>query len=282
MGKTKTVLITDTKSEQKSGKEAYEEKMRKKQEALKKEEAEKKKVSGLGLKGGERIKIIGSETTEPTPSAEKIEEEVKNVKKKVKVRGKKYQENKSKIDRDKLYPLPEAVKTVKETSYSKFDGTMEVHIVVKKTGLSASIDLPYSTGKTKKIEIASDKTINQLKKISEGKGSKLDFDILLATADMMPKLVKFAKILGPKGLMPNPKSGTLIKSTKEADKFKGNSVQIKTEKDSPIIHTVIGKVSQKDEELTKNLEAVFDGIGKKQIQKAYLKSTMSPSVKLAI
>jgi len=88
--------------------------------------------------------------------------------------------------------------------------------------------------------------------------------------------------------MPNPKTGTLIKNVKEADlsaqagKFSGNSTMIKTQKDAPVIHTVIGKVSQKDEEIAANTKVILDAIGTKQILKAYMKSTMSPSVKLSV
>ena len=114
------------------------------------------------------------------------------------------------------------------------------------------------------------------------KDGKIDFDVLLATAEMMPKLVPYAKLLGPKGLMPNPKNGTLIKSKKEAKKFGGNTMTIKAEKAEPVIHTTFGKVSQKPKELEENLETILKAIGKKQIVKAYIKSTMSPSVKIAL
>jgi large subunit ribosomal protein L1 len=126
-------------------------------------------------------------------------------------------------------------------------------LVVKKPGLSAQITLPFSAGRTKKVEVANDKTIEKLQT------GKVDFDILLATADMMPKLVPFARVLGPKGLMPNPKNGTLIKSLKEAEKFSGNSVSLKTEKDKPLVHTTVGKLSQKDDELIKNTETILNG-----------------------
>ncbi len=107
--------------------------------------------------------------------------------------------------------------------------------------------------------------------------------MLLATADMMPKLVPFAKVLGPKGLMPNPKNGTLVKSAKDAEKFGGNSISLKTEREAPLMHTSFGKVSQKDSELKENLEAILKALGgSKQIIKGYIKSTMSPAVKISV
>ncbi len=277
MGKTKTALIGETPVEQKSGKEAYEERMKKKEAAAAKAISDKKeKVRAPGLGGGQRVvaieagPIITEEATIPEAEGEK-----KKVKK-IKVRGKKYQESYKKIDKSKNYPLSEAIKLVKNSSYSKFDGTLELHILVRKVGLSENVVLPHFAAKEKKVEIADEKTVEKLKT------GKIDFDVLLATADMMPKLVPFAKMLGPKGLMPNPKTGTLIKSAKDAEKFSGNSTLIKTQKDAPVVHTVVGKVSQKDEELAENTKVILDAIGSKQILKAYMKSTMSPSVKLAI
>ncbi|MEK7168907.1 MAG: 50S ribosomal protein L1, partial [Patescibacteria group bacterium] len=91
------------------------------------------------------------------------------------------------------------------------------------------------------------------------------------------------RLLGPKGLMPNPKNGTVIKSEKDADKFKGNLITLKTERDAALIHTSFGKVSQKTEELVKNTEVILNALGgSKTITRAFMKSTMSPSVKLAI
>ncbi len=241
-----------------------------------KKKEETKKVHLAGLKGGQRVKEVSMEET-PTPETVEEKREKQEKKQKAeKVRGKKYKEAKAKIDTTKLYTLPEAIKLIKDMAKTKFDQTLELHLIVKKTGMSVNVNLPYSGGKVKKVEVASDETI---KKLESG---KFDFDVLLATAEFMPKLVKFAKILGPKGLMPNPKNGTLIKSAEDAKKFSGNTKQIKTEKEAPLIHTSFGKLSQEDKELVANANAILEGVGVKQIIRAYMKSTMSPSVKIAL
>lgn len=277
MGKTKTAFVAGATEEKKTSEERYREK-KERQASLEKardKQGKTEKVHIAGLKGGQRIKaveagpIITEETEKKTEVAEKKH-------KAPKVRGKKYQNAKTKIDSTKKYPAAEAIKLVKATSYSAFDGTVELHLVVKKTGLSAQIIFPFPAGKQKRIEVCDEKTLAKLK---EG---KIDFEVLLATAEMMPKLIPFAKILGPKGLMPNPKNGTLIKSAKEAEKFSGNTLSLKTEKEAPLIHTVIGKTSQKDAELLANLEAMMAAVGEKQILKAYLKATMGPAVKLLL
>lgn len=259
MGKTKTAFVG----------EALEEKKEKKS---KKEEPKKIHISGL--KGGQRIKAIEAE---PLAEEQATEEEKKAKKAKgPKVRSKRYKEAKSKVDTNQ-HSVKDALKLVKESSYTKFDGTVEMHLVVKKAGVSTKVTLPHSAGRQKVVEIASDETIEKLK------GGKIDFDILLATADMMPKLVPFAKVLGPKGLMPNPKSGTLLSDIKKAKGFSAGSITLKTEKEAPLIHTVIGKVSQPETELVENAEEILKALGgTKQIVKAYLKATMGPSVKLAI
>lgn len=280
MGKTKTAVVSGMPDTEKSGKEAYEEKRKRKDVEAKKSAAakagadKKAQVGKVGLKGGERIKVV---TGEPAVTDEPKQEPASlKVPKPPKARGKKYKIARKKIDNNKLYKLPEALKLVKDTSFAKFDGTVEMHLVTKRDGISQNVKLPYSTGKKKRVEIADAETLKKLKK------GKVDFDILLATPEMMPKLVPFAKLLGPRGLMPNPKSGTLIKDKAQAKKFEGNTIQIKTEKDQPVIHTIIGKVSQKKAELEENAKAIIDALGAKQITKAYLTSTMSPSVKLEI
>jgi len=268
MGKTKTAFISG-QEETLTGEQKYKERQKKK--AL--EEA-KKQVEGVGLKGGEKIKVIEGSPQE-TPEAE-TKKAKKSKAQKERARGKNYESSKAKVDSQKEYKIPEAIKKIKETSYTKFDGTMEAHFTVKKTGISVNVALPHSTGKSKKIEVANAKTIENLAK------GRIDFDVLLATPEMMPKLVAFAKLLGPNGLMPNPKNGTLIKKEEYAKKFSADTLTIKTEKDFPLIHTSFGKVSMDEEKLLQNLQTIVDAIGPKQIIKATVKATMSPAVKLEI
>lgn len=273
MGKTKTAFVTGVAEEAKTSAERYKEK--KEKQALREAQGKQKKVHIAGLKGGQRVKMVEAEVV-PTEEPQAASPTSHKATRAPRLRGKKYLQSKTKIDRHKTYSLPEAIKLVKETSYSKFDGTIELHLVVKKTGFSANVTLPHPAGKEKKVEIASDATI---KKLAAG---KIDFDVLLATPEMMPKLVPFAKVLGPKGLMPNPKNGTLITDPKKIKDFSAASTVIKTEKEVPLIHTVIGKVSQTEKELIANFEAIIKAISEKQIVKAYLKATMGPSIKLTI
>lgn len=189
-------------------------------------------------------------------------------------RGQKYKVARAKVDGNKLYSVQQAVELVKDTSFASFDSTVELHLVVNKEGISVQTELPNSTGKQKKVEVADEATVEKLKK------GVIDFDVLLATPDMMPKLVPFARILGPKGMMPNPKNGTVIKNAKDAEKFSGDTMTIKTERKAPIIHTVVGKVSMEESKLAENVNAVLDTIGKRRVKKAYLSATMSPSVKI--
>ena len=269
MGKTKTAILTGEVTTKKTSAEEYAEKKAKKAAQMMKDQPKVATVEEVVNKE-EMITEAPKETQEEAPK--RVEKEIVE-----KVRGKKYVESKGKVSKATNYKLEDAIKAVKEATYSKFDGTMELHLVVKKQGITAQVTLPFSTGKVKKIEIADEKTLAKLK---EG---KVDFDLLLATADMMPKLAMFARLLGPKGLMPNPKNGTVIKSEKDAEKFKGNLITLKTEREAALIHTSFGKVSQKDEELVKNAEAILTALGgSKSIVRAFMKSTMSPSVKLAI
>lgn len=270
MGKTKTAVLSGASEVKKTSAEEYAEKKAKKAAMMTKDNPKaEKEVIEKTVPVKEEVKVEEAPVVEAPTRKEKVLT--------VSMRGKRYVESKAKVSKNTLYKLEDAIKAVKESSYSKFDGTMELHLNVKKTGINVQVTLPFSTGKQKKVEIADEKTLAKLK---EG---KVDFDLLLATAEMMPKLAMFARLLGPKGLMPNPKNGTVIKSEKDAEKFKGNLITLKTEREVALVHTSFGKVSQKTEELVKNAESILNALGgSKSIVRAFMKSTMSPSVKVQI
>lgn len=214
------------------------------------------------------------ETTAETPAEVDTAEHKLKV---AKIRGKKYQVAKKKVDVTKYYQLKEAVKLVKETSFSKFDGKVEAHITVLDIGNVGEISFPYLESVGKKVVVLND-TI-----LAEIKDGKVNFDILIATPSTMPKLLPFAKILGPKGLMPNPKNGTLTDDTESAvKKLSVAKTIIKTEKKSPVIHIIVGKVSQPVEELTTNIDELIKVVKSNKIKKLALCATMGPCVKVEV
>lgn len=217
---------------------------------------------------------------EVKPEAEVVEV-VKKKKSKTtgvsKIRGKKYQNSKKMFDQTKIYPIEEGVKLAKESSISKFGGSIEVHFNVSRKGLAGEAQLPYLKGKEKKVAIFNDEILGKIK------DNKFDFEVLLAAPADMAKLVPFAKVLGPKGLMPNPKNGTIVPDPEKAkEKFSHPAFTFKTEADFPLIHTVLGKFSQPDSELTANFKALVAAIGQTNIQKTTIKSTMGPGVKVSL
>jgi len=156
------------------------------------------------------------------------------------------------------------------------DRGLDLHVNTLETGLRGEIKVPFSTGKTIRLEIFSDQTITALN------NNEFNFDVLLATPADMPKLAKYAKVLGPKGLMPNPKNGTIVAdpAARAKQMSSGASVAYKTEPKFPIIHLSLGKTSQKIDELTANLTTILQEIGVAKIKSAYLTSTQTPSVRL--
>lgn len=194
-----------------------------------------------------------------------------------KVRGKQYKAAKKLIDKTKTYSPKEALELVKKTSFGKFSGSVEAHLNVLEKGLSGEVALPHFSGKSRRVAVFSNELADEIK------AGKINFDVLLASPADMPKILPLAKILGPKGLMPNPKNGTLVPDPQKAlANFSGNSLHFQTEKDFPIIHTVIGKVNQPTEELLENFEALVKAVNPKNIKKATIKSTMSPGIKVSL
>ena len=222
-------------------------------------------------------------------------------------KGKKYVEAASKIEKGKAYTKEEAIKLVKETSVTKFDSSVEIsmrlNLDTKKADqqLRGAIVLPNGTGKTKKVlvlakgpkateakEAGADFVgdMDMIEKIE--KENWFDFDTLIATPDMMPALGKIGKILGPKGLMPNPKTGTVTLDVKKAvEDVKKGRVEYRTDTFGNV-QALIGKVSFTNDALLENLNAFVNVILKAKpsvVKGAYIKnvtisSTMGPGVKL--
>ena len=225
----------------------------------------------------------------------------------MKRRSKKYTEALSKIEKNKVYTKEEAIKLVKETSTSSFDGSVEVamrlNLDTKKADqqLRGAIVLPKGTGKTKKVlVIARGEKANQAKEAGADyvgdvdmlekieKENWFDFDTMIATPDMMPLLGKLGKVLGPKGLMPNPKTGTVtVDVVKAIEEVKAGRVEYRTDSYGNI-HGIIGKVSFSDEDLLANLDAFVTHIIKLRpstVKGDYVKnisvaSTMGPGIKV--
>ena len=222
-------------------------------------------------------------------------------------RGKGYKEAAAKYEKANLYEVEEAIKLVVETSRAKFDETIEAHIKLGVDGRHAdqqvrgAIVLPHGTGKTKKVlvfakgpkaaeaEAAGDDYVG-----AEEMAQKIqtenwfDFDVVVANPDMMGVVGRLGKILGPKGLMPNPKSGTVTMDvTKALQEIKAGKVEYRLDKTN-IIHTPIGKASFGAEKLNDNFNALLEAIVKAKPAAAkgqYLRSvtvaaTMGPGIKV--
>ncbi|MCI5521481.1 MAG: 50S ribosomal protein L1 [Tenericutes bacterium] len=222
-------------------------------------------------------------------------------------KGKKYVEVSKLVEKNKLYTSEEAVKLVKETNPAKFDASVELamrlNLDTKKADqqLRGALVLPNGTGKTKKVlvlargaqaeaarEAGADYVgdMDMITKIEQE--NWFDFDVIIATPDMMPVLGKLGKLLGPKGLMPNPKTGTVTMDTAKAVKeVKGGRVEYRTDSYGNV-HVLVGKVSFTEEQLLENIKAFVSLIMKSKpavVKGEYIKnisvsSTMGPGIKI--
>ncbi|PIY72360.1 hypothetical protein COY87_01425 [Candidatus Roizmanbacteria bacterium CG_4_10_14_0_8_um_filter_33_9] len=246
-----------------------------KHRALGLEDIEKEQKEKQKKKAFEKKAVVKEIKEEAAKKSKKTE--VRKKKKGQSRRGKKYTKAKKSIEKNKAYSIEEAIKTIKSMKYAQFDEAVETHMNVDKTGLKGEMSLPHSIGKTIRVAIVDDAL---LEKIAAG---KIEFDILVTHPQYMPKLARFAKVLGPKGLMPNPKAGTISPNPEEVvKKFSKGVLRWKTEPKFPLIHQMIGKVSFEDKQLVENVQAFIEIVGKVHILEIYLKSTMSPSLKIDI
>ena len=223
--------------------------------------------------------------------------------------GKKYNEAAKLVDRATLYDPADAVALVKKTAGAKFDETVEIHIRTGCDGRHAeeqirgAVVLPNGTGKTVKVLVFA-----KGDKVSEAEAAGadyvggeelipkiqndgwLDFDVVVATPDMMGVVGRLGKVLGPKGLMPNPKAGTVTMDvTKAIADIKAGKIEYRLDKQN-IIHCPIGKVSFTEEKLNENFEALMEAIKKAKpsslkgqyLRSVTLSSTMGPGVKVNV
>lgn len=300
MGKTKVAIIDDSAQEEKKESRIKNKASKKRARAP---EAKADAASRLSEPGedGQRAQAMTSATpSEPVPPKAEGElekqgqpsEEAKSKKTqkpgKAKPRSKKYQEVTKDLDRTKSYSTLEAVDMVKKLSYAKFNATLEAHINTTQTGIRGLVPLPYATGKKIRIlafgkgadtsgadNFGSDETIEEINK------GKINFDLIITTPDWMPKLAKVAKILGPRGLMPNPKNGTITEDLKKTvEGFQAGKTEYKTEAKAAVIHLGLGKLNQPTEELSANIKTLLQTLGKTRVKKVTLSPTMGPSVKV--
>jgi len=193
--------------------------------------------------------------------------------------GKSIRAAKSKVDPQKKYGIEEAVKLVKTTNITKFVATVTLHLnlVTKDAPTRVELTFPHMAGTAKRIAIVTDELLADIEK------GKIEFDILLTTPAFMPKLAKYARVLGPKGLMPSPKAGTVATDPeKKAKEFAAGKTVVKAEAKFPLMHVTVGKIDQPEAELIANIKALLDAVKLKNVTKATLASTMSPGIKLQL
>jgi large subunit ribosomal protein L1 len=233
-------------------------------------------------------------TTKKESKTAKVTEEKTEVKEakveKQTKHGKKYTEASESVDRGRQYSVKEAVEMAQKTSYSKFPGTIELHINTSAKNMRGLTSMPYSIGRKLTILafgkgadesgadiVGTEETVEEINK------GKINFDVVVTTPDWMPKLAKIARILGPRGLMPNPKSGTIAENlSKAVADLQAGKVEYKTEPNGQVIHLPVGKATQAAEEIVANIKALYNTIGRSRIKKVTVAPTMGPGIKVEL
>lgn len=245
----------------------------------------------------EKIEKQHHRDTEKAAEAEKPKQPVKPARSRLERRGKKFRDAAKSVETDKLYTTKEAIALALKTSPVSFDATVEVHIRLgvdprqADQNLRDNLVLPAGTGKTVRVAVFAEEDVAKealkagadvagfedfLKQLDKG---VIDFDILISTPNVMAKLSKYARVLGPKGLMPNPKSGTVTNEVNKAiSQAKAGRVEYRVDS-TGIVHLGVGKVSFGAEKLAQNIDAVFASI--KQNKPSSLKGVYVRSITLA-
>ena len=222
-------------------------------------------------------------------------------------RGKKYQDAAKLIDKENKYAIDEAVELVKKTSFVKFDATVEAAFRLNldprkaEQNLRGAIVLPHGTGKVSKVvviaqgekakeaEAAGADFVGDTDLIQKIAGGWFDFDVMVATPDMMAQLGKLGRVFGPKGLMPNPKTGTVTMDvTKAVNEIKNGKIEYRTDKVGNI-HAPIGRVSFDNAKLVENFQSLYNVLARLKpttVKGVYMKnititSSMAPGIKVS-
>lgn len=250
-------------------------------------------------------------TGDTTPQSDEAEAHVKKGPKpvtrpRIERRGKNYRKVAEALEADKVYNLNEAMEVAVKTNPAKFDASVEVHVRLgvdprqADQNIRATVSLPHGTGKTVRVAVFAPEGDHAAAKkagadvvgdedfLKQLDKEVLDFDVLVATPQYMPKLGKYARLLGPRGLMPNPKAGTVATDVAKAvSDAKTGKVEYRVDKQA-IVHLAIGKVSFGAEKLTQNAQSFFDSLQAQKptsLKTAYVKSTsisttMGPGIKV--
>ena len=216
-------------------------------------------------------------TRQSTSEKAKIAEEVRlKALDPLRLRGKKYRAAVASIDMTRVYPASEAIEAVRASNTATFNAAVELHAKVKAENVRGMVVLPHGNGKTRRVALATDDVIEG---IANG---QLNFDVLIATPAQMPKLAKFAKVLGPKGLMPSPKAGTVTENPEAVmSEISGGRIEYRADK-SGVVHLSIGKMSFSNEQILENFQAIETALSGAKVQTLSLASTMGPGVRVAL
>lgn len=261
----------------------------------------RKHAQKLRTKIEEKQEVKSQEEAVEPKAAQELKPEPKTVSstkkktKKTRRLGKNYLKAQSKIDKTKIYPADEALQLLEETSYAKFDPAVEIHLNVTDKNVRAQVNFPHSIGKkkAKRYLVFAEKfksenqnvLVGNQNSVSEIENGKLkpgrDFDVVLSSPAFMPLLVKIAKILGPSGMMPNPKNGTITQNPQGViENTSSSSYDFRSDPTAPIIHAKLGKLSNKKDHLKDNLKTLIIAIGPSKIRDATLNTTMGPGIKI--
>jgi large subunit ribosomal protein L1 len=276
------------------------------EEVLEPETAKAGKRSAKSLKEATQKQEKEERKLSSEDSSDKPTTPLKHARTRLERRGKQFRKNAEQIDKSKTYSLDEAIELAKKTSHVKFDATVELHINLgvdprqADQNIRDTLVLPSGSGKKVKIAVLTDDPASAKtagadmagtdELLAEFDKGKTDFDVLIATPLLMPRLGKYARVLGPRGLMPNPKSGTVTTDISRAvAEAKAGKVEYRVDS-TGIVHLGVGKVSFTNTQLADNLQAVLtsirnnkpSGIKGNYIKSVHITTSMGPSLSVEI